>query len=401
MNICIVYGEKMASTKGGVEGVCHNLAGELIKLKSVRIFHLFINHNDESEIPDVCYEQLPWGNTKEKRLRSQSFVESYIRKNNIDIIWNHNQGGAFHELVYAAGKATHTKVVSVLHNNPSVAFGELIDRLSWYRFNSQEYGKHKDFLFLLLKYPFAYLNSFRRSFNKLRHIYAHSDYLCLLSEHFRKEFLKLSKLKDNSKIRAITNPIVPCDYHYSRTDKKNRIVVVSRHVWKQKRIDRIIRIWSKIQNNFPEWELIILGDGANHNDYVRVAEKAHAERLSFVGMQSPDQYYRTAKILCLTSSWEGFGLVLTEAQQYGCVPIAYKSYASLDDIITDGETGYSVTPYKEKEYISKLSELMSNEEIREKMAKKAIEHAKKFHIDRIAHQWLRLFEEVINDQKQH
>ena len=45
----------------------------------------------------------------------------------------------------------------------------------------------------------------------------------------------------------------------------------------------------------------------------------------------------------MTSSFEGWGLTLTEAQQYGCVPLAFHSFASLTDIITDKVNGFAIS----------------------------------------------------------
>lgn len=40
----------------------------------------------------------------------------------------------------------------------------------------------------------------------------------------------------------------------------------------------------------------------------------------------------------MTSAFEGFGMTLVEAQQYGVVPIVMDSYKSLHDIIKNDET---------------------------------------------------------------
>ena len=48
------------------------------------------------------------------------------------------------------------------------------------------------------------------------------------------------------------------------------------------------------------------------------------------GQKNPEPYYNEASIFMMTSSFEGWGLTLTEAQQYGCVPLAFHSFASLN-----------------------------------------------------------------------
>lgn len=61
------------------------------------------------------------------------------------------------------------------------------------------------------------------------------------------------------------------------------------------------------------------------------------ERVVFTGWQDPESFYRDASILCLTSDFEGWGMVLTEAMTFGAVPVAFNSYAAITDIIDDGK----------------------------------------------------------------
>ena len=92
----------------------------------------------------------------------------------------------------------------------------------------------------------------------------------------------------------------------------------------------------------------------------------------------------------MTSSSEGWGLTLTEAQQYGVVPIAFDSYASLHDIIQDGENGFIIPNNNISEYIEKLKLLIINQDIRKEMASKCIESSKRFSQKNIIQEWIKL-----------
>ena len=41
----------------------------------------------------------------------------------------------------------------------------------------------------------------------------------------------------------------------------------------------------------------------------------------------------------MTSDYEGWGLTLTEAMQYKCVPVVMSTYSSIFDIVEDGKNG--------------------------------------------------------------
>ena len=88
-------------------------------------------------------------------------------------------------------------------------------------------------------------------------------------------------------------------------------------------------------------------------------------------------------------------MVLVEAQSYGCVPVAYESFASLKDIITDGENGITVPPFDEHEYIERLDKLMDDTALREQMGESARKSVSRFYASDIADLWLNEFEKLL------
>lgn len=91
--------------------------------------------------------------------------------------------------------------------------------------------------------------------------------------------------------------------------------------------------------------------------------------------------------------FEGWGLTLTEAQQYGCVPLAFRSFASLTDIITDKVNGFAIPNDDISLYIKQMKLLMTDEKLRKSMSANAIESSKQFSIEIIIKKWM----EVINE----
>lgn len=70
-----------------------------------------------------------------------------------------------------------------------------------------------------------------------------------------------------------------------------------------------------------------------------MACKLNLRNIEFKGTQPSEPYYAESSVLCMTSTYEGFPMVLIEAQQYGCVPMAFDSFEAVHDIIEDGENG--------------------------------------------------------------
>jgi glycosyltransferase involved in cell wall biosynthesis len=74
--------------------------------------------------------------------------------------------------------------------------------------------------------------------------------------------------------------------------------------------------------------------------------------------------------------------------------VAMSSFASLPDIIQDGENGFIVPNNDINAFAEKVCLLMDNQDLRENMAKKCMESVKKFSIENIVNEWEKLFKEI-------
>ena len=101
-----------------------------------------------------------------------------------------------------------------------------------------------------------------------------------------------------------------------------------------------------------------------------------------------------AQVFLISLKAGGSGLTLTEAQQFGAVPVAFDSYASLREIITDGENGRYVPFADVSAYAKAVLELMEDAGMRQEMALYAIESSKRFSWGAIAEKWQALLEEL-------
>ena len=135
--------------------------------------------------------------------------------------------------------------------------------------------------------------------------------------------------------------------------------------------------------------MVIVGDGPIRQELEQKSQKM--ERIIFAGYQEPEPFYRDASILCLTSDFEGWGMVLTEAMTFGAIPVVFNSFAAVTDIIEDGRTGMLVPPFSCKRFARKLAVLMRDEELRAEMSKTCRKFVQRFDIQNIAEQWEDVF----------
>ena len=147
----------------------------------------------------------------------------------------------------------------------------------------------------------------------------------------------------------------------------------------QKRPDRMIEIWKSICRRLPGWSLVMIGDGEYLNFVKERAGKL--PRIQFTGFTDPRPYYAKARILCMTSSFEGFGMVLLEAMAYGCVPFAFDSFAAAKDLLPNPEQ--RLDPFNIRQYSDRLIKYAENSEAYDALVKSCRKHVEDYRVESI------------------
>lgn len=311
------------------------------------------------------------------------FYHNLLYQLSIDLIFNHDSSNNRSKFWLNTGKH-HAKIISLHHNDPLYGLNRRSDLSRGLR----------GFLFKTFPLIFYYLKVLIKK-REINYLLKKSDRLVLLSDEFKLQIKR--DLKINSiKIKAINNPII--SYNIQSSDiKSKQILFVARLELSQKRPDKMLKIWACLQNKYPDWKLLFLGDGPDRTNVEEMSKSMELKNVSFEGFVDPVPYYKESAILCMTSDYEGFGLVLPEAMQFGVVPITFNNWISLKDIIVDYETGILVRTDDLTDYVTKLDHLMSDVYFRNRISANAINHAKKFQIDKIGLKWIRLIEDVFKE----
>jgi glycosyltransferase involved in cell wall biosynthesis len=221
----------------------------------------------------------------------------------------------------------------------------------------------------------------------LRTAYSLSDKFVVLSEQYKNAMKEFAGLRTMDKLVAIANPnsslprIPEC--------KENVLLFVGRLALLEKRVDRIIECWRYLSSELPSWSLEIVGDGPDREILERQARGL--PRIYFKGSQDPADYYDRAKILLLTSNFEGFPLVLAEAMSACCVPVVLGSFAAAYDIVEDGAGLVIPMPWDPNKYSSAVLWLARNGQELEAMSRRAYVSVEKFSVGRVADDYETLF----------
>lgn len=230
--------------------------------------------------------------------------------------------------------------------------------------------------------------------------YNNCDAYTVLCEGYKQETCAtLGILPEVSKIRVIENSErIVKDVTY---DKEKIILFCGRLENTSKRLDRLLRIWGKIQHRLQDYTLLIVGDGDYRKDMEKKIVREKLERVDMIGRQSDvEPYYRKASIVCLTSQTEGWPLCLTEAQAHGCIPVAFGCSAGVREILSPSETnGFIVTPFDEDEYAETLVRIATmNYEEQNTIRKSVVAKRAQYTPELIIKKWEELFEELLNQE---
>ncbi|WP_373834729.1 glycosyltransferase, partial [Bacteroides heparinolyticus] len=77
--------------------------------------------------------------------------------------------------------------------------------------------------------------------------------------------------KNLERVIAVPNPNTYPVQKETGYFKKKQLLYVGRIEWYQKRVERLIDIWKRVYRKFPDWELVIVGDGPVREDLERKA----------------------------------------------------------------------------------------------------------------------------------
>ena len=232
----------------------------------------------------------------------------------------------------------------------------------------------------------------------MRYNYQHSDVFEVLSPSFVSHFQQFTKLRNTPKLMVQTNPVtIDADgFTYNPKRKQKEIIYVGRVDYTQKRVCRVIEVWTLLEKQFPGWQLTIVGDGEERLSIEKMVKELGLKRVNFEGFQQPRPYYERASMLMLTSEFEGFGLVIIEAMCFGVVPVVYGSYSAVYDIIENGKNGLIIPKtsdgFNAEMMAAEMKKLMNDEDILYSMALNGIEKSKNYSIDKIYDQWMNLLQ---------
>lgn len=170
---------------------------------------------------------------------------------------------------------------------------------------------------------------------------------------------------------------------------KKKIVVFIGRIAPEKRVDLLADIFNEFAKNNSDWHLNIYGSGDTSN--IKTSNNVHLMGVT----KDVKTVLENSSLFLLTSSYEGFPMVILEAYECGVPTIAFDFEIASSDVVKNGKTGYIIENDDINQYLAKLNKLCSNINERQEMGKNAKKFANDFKPEIIAKRWYMLFEDKL------
>ena len=176
----------------------------------------------------------------------------------------------------------------------------------------------------------------------------------------------------------------------SVVNSETRVAIGVGRLDQQKGFDQLLTAFSVLAQQFPDWDLVILGEGMQREQL-----EVHRDELGLVGrVHLPGRvgnladWYTRADMFVMSSRFEGFPNTLLEAMAHGLPAVSFDCETGPADIIREGADGYLVPPSEGAAGMAcAMKYLMEHGDRRLRMSEAAIAVRDRFSPRRIMAQW--------------
>ena len=142
----------------------------------------------------------------------------------------------------------------------------------------------------------------------------------------------------------------------------------------QKNPHRLLRVFKMLIEKRPNTKIAVIGTGELEDEIHQLAAELELEpNVEFLGFQSnPYKMLHDAKLMIMTSRWEGTPMCVLEAMALG-VPVVSTPTDGVKDVVEDGKTGYLSDD--DEVLVKKCLKILGNDELYQKSHQNSLKKA--------------------------
>lgn len=221
-----------------------------------------------------------------------------------------------------------------------------------------------------------------------RLLYPQADLLVVVSEGVKSGFHWMLRNKVIYNPVEITTPNNTASRKMVNSAQPKVIGAMGRLCY-VKGFDILIKAFAPIAAKYPEWNLIIFGEGEERealDQQVKVAKLQ--DRISLPGfVDNPMVQMAIMSIFVVSSRWEGYCLVLAEAMAVGLPVISFNCPSGPSELITNNVDGLLIEKGNVEKLTQSMETLITDEHRRKILGLRASKSVERFSLARILDQW--------------
>jgi len=167
----------------------------------------------------------------------------------------------------------------------------------------------------------------------------------------------------------------------------------------RKNLDDLVDVIALVKQQYPV-RLYIMGGGPQMEHLQqRIDDEGLQQEIVLLGRVSDEdkaRYVSASDIYVSTSIHEGFGLVFLEGMNCG-LPVVSYDVGGQTDFLLEGKTGYIARLGNTREFAEKLSRLLADGELRQKISEFNRQHVRQYYVANACKRYLQVFDEVIKN----
>ena len=152
-----------------------------------------------------------------------------------------------------------------------------------------------------------------------------------------------------------------------------------------------VKAWALIAHKFPDWKLVILGDGSLRQKMENFCKEQNINNVVFPGFVSNvDEILAKSTVSLNVSNCEGFPMGVAEAIVQKNVMVITDSDGGAKDMVIHGKTGL-VSPKNDAEKLAvNLEKVILNENLRNYLAENAFKRLENMAANDNFHTWTKI-----------
>jgi len=174
--------------------------------------------------------------------------------------------------------------------------------------------------------------------------------------------------------------------------RTSRTAIAVGRLTEVKGFDVLLRAWVPVARAFPQWQLRIVGSGELLGALTQLRDMLGLQEWVRFEPARPDieTVYREASLICLSSRYEGFPLVLVEAMAYGLPIVATNCETGVRAMLTHGENA-QIGPVDDPSALARgIASVIANPELAQRLSAAGRRHVHRYEAGEIAARWERL-----------